>query len=332
MERLRSSIVGLGRIGSLLEDDALREKPCTHAGAVAADPDCFLAGGCDSDAGRRRLFARRWACPCVKGDFEDMMALSRPHILHIATPPDTHLDLVRRALPFGVKVLICEKPLAETGAEAQEILDLSRAGRLKLLVNHERRYSRDYLAAREKLAGGMFGRLLSVSARLCFGRSRPAAAVLLHDGTHLLDIIRFLTAADLEAAAAERLRRAGEETLIVSARAGDVPVRIEIGTGRSYVEFELDLSCSEGRLRIGNGLYEEYVSRPSPYYENMRSLVRTPARRPRRTGYFANMLRDAVRCAREDGRQPVSGAADGAAAILFIDAVKALLEAETRHA
>ena len=34
MEKIRCCIAGLGRIGSILEDDRLREKPCTHAGAI----------------------------------------------------------------------------------------------------------------------------------------------------------------------------------------------------------------------------------------------------------------------------------------------------------
>lgn len=332
MQKLRCSIVGLGRIGSLLEDDVLREKPCTHAGAIAADPDCLLAGGCDIDTERSRLFAERWRCPHVGSDFEAMMAASRPDILHIATPPETHLDLVRRALTAGVRVLICEKPMAETSFEAREILRLARQENVKLLVNHERRYSRDYLRARDRLAAGAFGKLLSINARLCFGRTRPVSEVLLHDGTHLLDIIRFLTSSQLKAAAVESIRCGEEETLFISARAGGVPVKIEVGTGRNYADFEIDLSCAEGRLRIGNGLYEEYVSRPSRYYEGMRSLEKTPARRPRRTLYFANMLHDAVRCVREESRQPRSGGEDGCAAMDFIDTVKELLAAERRNA
>jgi predicted dehydrogenase len=330
MEKLRCSIVGLGRVAGLLEEDALREKPCTHAGAIAADAECLLAGGCDIDAERCRLFASRWPGVQVSRDFEAMITSSRPDILHIATPPDSHLDLVGRALACGVRVLVCEKPLAENSREAEEIVRLVRREKAKLLVNHERRYSRDYLAARRRLDAGFFGRLLTVSARLCFGRTRPATEVLLHDGTHLLDIIRFLTAADLAVAGAERIRHAGEETLMISARAGEAPLWIEVGTGRDYVVFELDLSCTQGRLRIGNGLYEEQVSAPSPYYEGMRSLKKTPARRPPRTGYFAQMLSDAVRCAREPAYQPRSEAADGLAAMRFIDEVKSLLRAAER--
>jgi len=66
MEKIRAAkigaaIIGLGRIASLLEEDSRREKPCTHAGAITANPDCILTGGCDTDDERRRLFAERWA-------------------------------------------------------------------------------------------------------------------------------------------------------------------------------------------------------------------------------------------------------------------------------
>ena len=43
----KAAVVGLGRIGSLLEDDRLREKPCTHAGAAAANPGLILCAGKD---------------------------------------------------------------------------------------------------------------------------------------------------------------------------------------------------------------------------------------------------------------------------------------------
>jgi hypothetical protein len=32
MDKIKAAIIGLGRIASLLENDTLREKPCTHAG------------------------------------------------------------------------------------------------------------------------------------------------------------------------------------------------------------------------------------------------------------------------------------------------------------
>jgi len=72
MERIKAAGVGLGRIASLLEEDARREKPCTHAGAIAVNKDCALSGGCDIDEERRGLFAQRWGVP-VYSDAAEMI-------------------------------------------------------------------------------------------------------------------------------------------------------------------------------------------------------------------------------------------------------------------
>ncbi len=328
MTRLRCAVAGLGRIGSLLEDDRLREKPATHAGAIARNRDCVLVGGCDPDPARREAFARRWRCGRVFADVDALLADCRPDVLHVASPPDTHLAIVEAAARAGVRVIVCEKPLAERLDEARSIARIERDGPVRILTNHERRYSRDYLAARRIVAEGRYGPLLSIASRLHLGRTRTAADILLFDGTHLVDIIAFVSGSvlALRGAALERVSEAGDgadggaEGLVVTAAAGAVPVLMEIGSGRDHLVFEVDLSFARGRLRIGNGLYEEYRSGPSPYYEGMRSLARVHRGRVRVTGYFSGMMADAVACARDPGRKPVSRAADGAAALEFVDA------------
>jgi predicted dehydrogenase len=334
VERLRCSIVGLGRIGSLLEDDRLREKPCTHAGAVARSRDCVLAAGCDIDGGRRARFARRWNCGQVFESLERMLGEVPTDILHVATPPDSHREIVERALPFGVKVVICEKPLANERADAERIARIHRSGRVRILVNHERRYSLDYLRARALAASGTLGRLLSAAGRLSLGGGGDVFATFLEDGTHLVDAVRFLIGSGLEVAHAAVTGSRGARTLNVLARSsrgpkgrdedglGPVPVVLEIGAGRDHLVFEIDLGFESGRLRIGNGLYEEHRSGPSPYYEGMKSLAIRKARGPRVTGFFSRMLEDAVECARDEGRTPVSSAVDGLAAFLFVESAK----------
>ena len=317
MRRLRCAVVGLGRIGSLLEADRLREKPCTHAGAIRSSRDCMLIGGADTDPERRDAFGKRWRCPTFDS-LDSMLAAARPDILHVATPPDSHLDLVRAAVGAGVAVVVCEKPLAENLEEAEEIAALHRSGRARILTNHERRYSRDYLRARARLQEGTYGSLLSAAARLYLGRSRAAGEILLHDGTHLADILSYLLGGRLELRRADLHRVEDREIIMIAADCRGVPVHIECGAGRDHLVFELDLSLVSGRIRIGNGLYEEYASHPSPYYAGTRSLRRLPIRRPRRTGYFSGMMADAVRCARDPRWEPVSSALDGLEALGFV--------------
>jgi predicted dehydrogenase len=321
MEKIKAAIVGLGRIASLLEEDSLREKPCTHAGALAANPDCILAAGSDIDEERRDLFAKKWQVP-VYADAAKMIRIHAPHILVIATHPDSHYRYCRLAADSGVPVVICEKPLADNIGEARKIKRLGEQGTI-IITNHERRYAHDYIRARAVLDGGKLGKLLSVRAVLYMGKTKRLLDVLWHDGTHLADAIMFLANATLK-----HRRRWGAK---LTANAGtawlegalqSIPVIIEIGAGRDHLAFEMEFSCEKGRLRIGNGIFEVWESAPSPYAEQFRSLKQTGETFSGPTGYFANMVEDAVKCAREGGI-PFSGAADGLRVIEYLHSVKA---------
>ncbi|MDR1618229.1 MAG: Gfo/Idh/MocA family oxidoreductase [Treponema sp.] len=354
MEKIRAAIIGLGRIASLLEDDRLREKPCTHAGAIAADPDCLLTAGCDRDGERRRLFAERWKAP-VYADAAAMLDAGKPQILVIATHPDSHAGYCGLAAARGVPVLVCEKPLADTLRRARYIARLaaSRGGPVRggegrgtrILVNHERRYSADYVRARAILAEGRMGALSSVRAVLYMGKNKRLLDVLWHDGTHLADAIMYLSGSVMRHKKAWGARLTGREgtawlsgllirNAVPPAAAGSapaagrgrgvpVPFIVEIGAGRDHLVFEMEFSCERGRLRIGNGIFEVWESRESPYAEGFRSLEKTGETFEGKTGYFSNMIADAAACVRDPLRQPKSSAADGLRVIEYLRSVRA---------
>jgi predicted dehydrogenase len=318
--KIRCGIVGLGRIGSLLEDDELREKPCTHAGAIAGNDECVLAGGCDTDLERCRDFSLKWKCSAVFTDIRELLKYGTPDIVHIATPPEAHLPLVEAVLDSSVSLIICEKPLAHESGDAERIAAIHRSGAVRIMTNHERRFSADYLLVKGHVESGRYGRLLSIGSRIYMGRKRPLMEMLLDDGTHLIDIIRFLTGSELENIRVFH----GHESVVIACTAGETPVYMEIGSGRDHIVFELELSFVAGRIRVGNGVYEVYESGTSPFYEGMNSLMNTGSQGPSNTGYFSNMLADAVRCVRDPEAAPVSSAVDGWRAMQFIDMVKEL--------
>ena len=324
-ERLRCAVVGLGRIGSMLEEDSLREKPCTHAGAMQTCPDALLVGGCDIDEKRRLAFSRRWNNVPVFDDVDKLLGSQQPHILSVATPPETHLGIIESALHSSVRLVICEKPLAPQSAEASEIARLHEEGLLKIMTNHERRYSEDYISVKRCIDSGRYGRLLSISSKVYMGERRPVLQTLLDDGTHLIDTVRYLTASDLTDIRAELTDGNTVQMLYVRCNAGSIPVSMEIASGRDHVVFELDLSFSSGRIRIGNGLYDEHVSRSSPYYEGMKSLLPLHETAFEKTGFFENMFSDAVACARDADREPRGSAVDGFRSIQCIDRVRELV-------
>ena len=359
MEKIKAAIAGLGRIASLLEEDSLREKPCTHAGAIAANDDCVLAAGCDIDEERRRLFAEKWQVP-VYSCAAEMLREQTPQIFVIATHPDSHYFYCRLAAQYRIPVVICEKPLADNIKEARKIARLCEGGGPVIITNHERRYSRDYIRAKEILEGGKLGSVLGVRACLYMGKTTRLLDQLWHDGTHLADAIMFLSGARLKhrrsfgaklkskngTAWLEGFLQKEEENfdrgvsrskdsnsalapVILEIGTGLdycnpalIPVIIEIGTGRDYLVFEIEFSCERGRLRIGNGVFEVFESVPSPYAEKFRSLKNTGEVFSGPTGYFENMLKDAVSCVRDSSRKPRSGAPDGLRVIEYLNSVK----------
>lgn len=318
---VRVALLGLGRIASLLEDDAKREKPASHAGAFTA-AGAVLVGGYDTDGERRSAFTARWNAPTDFGSPAALLAV-QPDIAVIATYPDSHAELVTLACRAGVPVVVCEKPLTADLSQARRLV--RSAGRFgsRVLVNHERRYARDYRRVRSLIQTGAFGRLKSVQAKLYMGRNRAPGEVLLWDGTHMIDVLRFLTDGELSQVSAWGQPEAPGTRLTARFLVGETEVWLETAADRDHLVFELDLGFETGRIRVGNGLYEEFVGAVSPLYDKMRSLVPVEVDHDGLypTRYFAGMAEDAVRAAREPDYTPVSTMTDGLAALEAIETI-----------
>jgi hypothetical protein len=161
------------------------------------------------------------------------------------------------------------------------------------------------------------------------GKNKRLVDVFWHDGTHLADAIMFLTGLKLKhrrkwgAKLKASTGTAWLEGELPQAERPAIPVIMEVGAGRDHLVFEMEFSCAKGRQRIGNGVFEIWESDESPYAEKFRSLKKASASFDGITGYFANMLADAVSCVREPGRRPASSAEDGLRVIEYLHSVKA---------
>lgn len=325
MSEVRVAFLGLGRIASLLEDDSKREKPASHAGAFTA-VGAALCGGWDTDADRRRAFTERWSVPTEFSGAQGLLDSLKPDIVVIATPPESHAELVTLACRAGVPVVVCEKPVTADLAQARRLMRTVAALPTRVLINHERRYARDYLRVRSVVTAQTYGALRTVNAKLFMGRGRAPGEVLLWDGTHLIDILRFLTGGEVAAAKTWGNAESLGGRLTSRFTVGGAEVFLETAADRDHLVFELDLGFERGRIRVGNGLYEEFVGGPSPLYDKMRSLlpVAVDPSELYPTGYFFGMAADSVRAAQEADYRPVSTLNDGLAAL---EAIESLLRA-----
>ena len=157
---IRVAIIGLGAVTRNI-----------HLPAYARLGDRVkVVAGCDVDAR-----ARDWAAgrlPEVYDDAGEMIRRARPDVVAICSPPSLHHEQTIAAIEQGCHVF-CEKPLAMSLSQADEMIDAAeQAGRM-VVVNTQFPAMKIHQAAKQLIGAPEFGRLLFLQAWQTF---RPSNA------------------------------------------------------------------------------------------------------------------------------------------------------------
>jgi predicted dehydrogenase len=116
----------------------------------------------------------------------------------VATPTRTHYQLVREALLAGKHVL-CEKPLCETSAQAQDLVELAQARKLILMVGHVFLFNAGIVKLKEIIESGELGKLQYLSAvRTNLGPIRNDVNAAYDLATHDISIFNWLLGSEPE--------------------------------------------------------------------------------------------------------------------------------------
>jgi predicted dehydrogenase len=149
MDRIRTAVIGTGFMGRV-HLEALRRVEHVDVVEVAATS---LDKARDAGAGYNVLN--------VTGDWQDVMRDPSIDAVHVATPNVSHYPIARAALEAG-KHVICEKPLAMSTAQAQELTDLAAAKKLRNGLCHNLRFYPMVQQMRSLREAGSFGDILVV--------------------------------------------------------------------------------------------------------------------------------------------------------------------------
>lgn len=325
----RAALIGCGRVGSTLEEDRLRPHPCTHAGIWASHPRTRLVAGCDVDGEHLEAFGRRWGISSdhLYEDHVSLLAREAPEIVSIATWTESHAEIALAAIRAGAKIVLCEKPMAVTVEEADAMVREARRAGTVLAIHHERRWYPEWRMAKELIEQGRIGEVRTVIGNALTGRPSPGwhadvanvgGGPLLHDGTHLLDGLRYLCG-DVRWVWGHIERRTPGirvEDMAVSTMEFQSGAHgfVEGGGLRRYFNFELDVQGSEGRIMIGNAVLRLFVTAPSPRYEGFVEFTEIPFPTNGFASYFPAIADDLVE-AHETGRDPLSTGEDGRGAL-----------------
>lgn len=328
MKKLNVGIIGCGRIGSLLEDDPLRGKPCTHAGGFASVSSVKLVAGCDIDSSRLKQFGKRWGVDRLYADHREMLKRENLDIVCIAAWTRLHGSLALDTARSGVKGIFCEKPLTVDVAEARRLVKTCAQKKISLIVNHERRWDPYYQKAREMIEAGKIGDVRTIIGNALSWKpaklsvKEHGGGALFHDGTHLTDLLLFF-GGPIDWVSGYDVRPHGKKSIEETASAmmrfkNGALGFIEGGGARNYFNFELDIQGSKGRILIGNSGQELYITRKSGRFTGFQELKQTAFPKPKRfENPFIGGAKDMVRSVRT-GQKSVSSGRDGLKALEVI--------------
>ncbi|HEY2989692.1 MAG TPA: Gfo/Idh/MocA family oxidoreductase [Candidatus Binatia bacterium] len=251
-----------------------------HILAYRVSDNVEVAAFCQRTQSDAEKIAREFHIPNVFTDYRDLLQLKDLDAVSIATPPNLHCTIALAAFARGLHVL-CEKPLAMNGDEAQTMLAQAQAVKRTHMTAFNFRFIPAVTRAKELLEEGYVGkRIFHVDATwLVEGRlaaetplgwrhrkETAGVGVLGDTGVHLIDLVRWL--------AGDFRRIAGQATIFHKQRrlpdgSGSAPVTVEdscmfmaelaggvqanihvSGVARGNIFQSLRIFGSEGVLRV----------------------------------------------------------------------------------
>jgi predicted dehydrogenase len=151
-------------------------------------------------AARRAAFAEKFAFPAAD-NLDAILGDKSIDCVEILTPPNTHLDLVRKCAEAGKHILL-EKPLEITTERSLALVEAARKAGVTLGVMLQHRFRPAALKLREMLRAGELGKIVNCSTTIRLWRpqsyydvegrgtkARDGGGVLITQGIHTLDLM-----------------------------------------------------------------------------------------------------------------------------------------------
>ncbi|MEM6974613.1 MAG: Gfo/Idh/MocA family oxidoreductase [Pseudomonadota bacterium] len=175
-----------------------------HHAAWAALDGADLVAIADRDIDRARQAAETAGAGQAVGSLAEALALG-VDLVDIATPPETHLDLIDEASAAGCAI-ICQKPLCGGLAGARRAVEIAEARGTTLIVHENFRFQPWWRQMKAELDAGRLGALYGLRFDLRPGDGQGPRAyldrqpyfqtmprLLVHEtAVHFIDTFRFL--------------------------------------------------------------------------------------------------------------------------------------------
>ena len=185
MNKIRTLIIGLGRIGKI------------HLANLQAKGEVEIVGICDP-TDEAKVFSNKAGLTFYQKDFTDVAGEVQADAIVICSPTDTHANYVSIAAKKGIDVF-CEKPLDLSLEKVKEVLKTVNESKIKLMLGFNRRFDSEFQSVKEKIVKGHIGDIHTIKITSRDPSPPPinyiksSGGMFLDMTIHDFDMIRYLT-------------------------------------------------------------------------------------------------------------------------------------------
>jgi predicted dehydrogenase len=177
---IRIALIGLGYWGP------------NYARVLSELADAELAWACDLDSSALDLVRTRFPAVRVTTDLEEALSDSSVEAVIVSTPTSTHASVSRAAIAAGKHVL-CEKPLAASTEECDEVIAAAEEHGSVVMAGHTFIFNPAVRRMRDLVVNDEIGRVLYChAARTALGPIRKDVNALWDLASHDVSILLYL--------------------------------------------------------------------------------------------------------------------------------------------
>lgn len=168
---LKVALVGCGKVS----DQHVRE--------IRKLRNASLMAVCDHEPLMAEQLAFRYDIGRHYSDFERMLEETEPDVVHVNTPPETHLLLTTKAVDADCHVFV-EKPLALDSKDAGVLIDYARRKNCKLTIGYTYYFDPIMRTLREIVNSGVIGKIVHLESFLGYDLNGPYGRTVMEDDEH----------------------------------------------------------------------------------------------------------------------------------------------------
>jgi predicted dehydrogenase len=146
---LKVAIVGIGQIAE------------AHISEIIQIPNIEIVALVDLRSSPLRALCEKYDIASSFNSCTEMLATSKPDVVHITTPPGPHLSLAKECIESGAHVYI-EKPLTITHTEAEQLIEFAERYKKKVYLGANRFFAPEQQKALDLIKQGSIGRIAHI--------------------------------------------------------------------------------------------------------------------------------------------------------------------------